>query len=332
MWSSLVRHMLASDIIDCYFIERPDAVENEYRKHLNIPLNRIIKQKHLPLMLDRYMPVRLKGDVPYIFHSSYYRHTRDPLARQVVTLHDFIYELTKVHSLPARWAHGWQKKGALKRADAIACISKTTQRVFHTLFPSLHGKVTEVIYNAIPYEAVAVKAKRGDRILFVGGRIGYKNFELAIRIADRLHRELVIVGNQLTQSEEGLISRLAPNLKYECFGIADSETLQQLYADSYCLLYPSSMEGFGIPIIEAQMAGCPVVISSAPACVETGGTGVLVSPQEDVESFCHEIDKLSNDSIVKDLVSRGYANAQRFDFRKTALEYMQLYSRVLDLT
>lgn len=140
-WAILVRELLKRAGLDIRFLEREDARGNIFRSGLHIPSSHIIPAKRLPLALDRYMPVRLRGDAPFIFHSSYYRTCTSPLARNVVTLHDFIYEEAGVHPPLARLVHSRQKNSALRHARAIVAVSHTTGNKLQERFPGMQATV-----------------------------------------------------------------------------------------------------------------------------------------------------------------------------------------------
>ncbi|MCM1004999.1 MAG: glycosyltransferase [Prevotella sp.] len=326
-WALLIEQLLKYPELDIRFIERSDANNNIFRASLSIPPSKIIRYESLPLQLDRYMPVKCKEDSPFVFHSSYYRTCTSPKARSVVTLHDFIYEETHCHSLPARKVHFLQKNKALKAATAIAAISEATRSRLNKYYPNLKASI-RVIGNPIVCNNLGnTRSVREPYILYVGSRLKYKNFENAVRAcALAQFAPLKIVGAPLTKDEHKLLCD--SGIDYSLSIYPDNEELSALYSNAHCLLFVSEHEGFGIPIIEAQAHGCPVIISNCDACMETGGKAVLIAPEADIARIAVHINTLQYPDTRQALIAEGYRNIQKFQSEIIASQYLALYSKI----
>lgn len=321
-WSKLVEELLKHPELDIRFLEREDAYRNIFRARLDIPSSQIIRYEKLPLRLDRYMPVRIDDDDPYIFHSPYYRFSTDKKAVNVVTLHDFIYEEAHVHSFPAKTIHKWQKSRALKHADAIGCVSNATLARLHKHYPQIKTEA-KVIYNPIVCDMPSKQTSVTPYLLYVGSRAPYKNFEIAAKAAACSGRPLIIAGAPLTLEEKRTLSNL--RLFFEQAEHPSPKKLASLYTNAFALLYPSSHEGFGIPIIEAQSHGCPVIISNCDACQEVGGPAAMTVLDMNVKTLTDAIDQLKNNRLRDKIISAGYDNAKRFILSDIANQYISLY-------
>lgn len=330
-WAILVRELLGRPDLDIMFLEREDASRNLFRAGLHIPASRIITPKRLPLLADRYMPVRLGGDAPFIFHSSYYRTCASPLARNVVTLHDFIYEEAGTHPLPARKVHSWQKNRALRHAAAVIAVSDTTRRKLYDRFPAVRAEV-------IPNPAVCVPASDatppvdGDAgyVLFVGGRDTYKNFPAAVQAVAEAGLTLHIAGAPLTPAEQKLVGDCLPDSRVEVTVYPDTPTLSRLYSQALCLLYPSSQEGFGIPVIEAQAHNCPVIIGPCPACMETAAGAALITEDYTPGAIARALDTLTKDPARRQALNKAAGRNQlRYQPARIARAHLRLYQILL---
>lgn len=107
--------------------------------------------------------------------------------------------------------------------------------------------------------------------------------------------------------------------------ISDSR-LRSLYSHASALIYPSLYEGFGLPSLEAMTCGCPVLVSDIPAHRETCGDAASYCDPNDASDIAGKInDIMDNESLRRELISKGKARAAQFTWQKTAAE---LYSHL----
>jgi glycosyltransferase involved in cell wall biosynthesis len=94
--------------------------------------------------------------------------------------------------------------------------------------------------------------------------------------------------------------------------------------------FPSLYEGFGLPILDAQHAGVPIVCSSAGALPEIAGEGALLFDPLSVDDMAAAISRASLDPDLRtSLIEKGYENARRFSWDKTAKETLDVYTSVV---
>jgi glycosyltransferase involved in cell wall biosynthesis len=110
----------------------------------------------------------------------------------------------------------------------------------------------------------------------------------------------------------------------------EHERMPALYQCADALVFPSLHEGFGIPILEAQRLGVPVVCSNAASMPEVAGDGALYfDPRSHAEFSARLTELVGNDGLRKRLVQRGGANVTRFDWRESALRTLEVYRRFI---
>jgi len=112
-------------------------------------------------------------------------------------------------------------------------------------------------------------------------------------------------------------------------GYVDFETLSNLYSAADLYLAPSRHEGFGIPLIEAFLCGCPVLCSGGGALPETAGGAAEVEPTWEPAHWADTIQSLLQDSGKLDqLRAKGIERARRFTWEETARKTLQVYQEV----
>ncbi|HOE18431.1 MAG TPA: glycosyltransferase family 1 protein [Syntrophorhabdaceae bacterium] len=328
---------------DLWFIEQEAAKDNIFRKKLSIPGDRIIRENYLPLAVRRYMPIRVPIDDNSLIHSSYYRVSRQKNIARVVTVHDFAYEYFR-KGLP-RCVHGLQKKFAIDNADGIICVSENTRNDLLRLNGTVAAKKIRVIYHGagdafhrlkdgeelkLP-DALRDNIVKDKYILFVGHRGNYKNFAVAVEVLKKLdgYRLIVAGGGPLSKGESIMLENELPG-RYTWLGNMESSELNILYNYTYCLLYPSSYEGFGIPILEAMQAGCPVVTTNKASIPEVCGAAGLMVDQIDPDEFLKKILKLENIPFRREIVEAGLRQSQKFSWDRAFSETMEFYKEVYE--
>ncbi len=174
-----------------------------------------------------------------------------------------------------------------------------------------------------------------DYVLFVGNRGLYKNF---IRFAKAFKiASSKTMGFRLICAGGGSFSSIEADF-FAAIGISDrvswkpiDETrLYSLYRNSICFVFPSLYEGFGIPILEAFRAKCPVVSSTGGSLPEICGDAALMFDPLSIEDMARQITRIVADgSLQQELSVKGFERAKRFTWRKCAEKTYALYKECI---
>ncbi len=107
-------------------------------------------------------------------------------------------------------------------------------------------------------------------------------------------------------------------------GVVGPLELAKLYRGARALVYPSGVETFGLPPVEAMACGCPVVASNRTSLPEVCGDAALLVDPDDVPALAAAIRRvLEEEDLRAELVERGYANVARFTWERAAKETLQ---------
>ena len=229
----------------------------------------------------------------------------------VVTLHDlYPYDIPENFGFPKVLFNRAVLRQCLRSVDAIACVSASTLTRLKELDAKHSFAKASVIYNSVeapPPAPLQVSLPNWSRdlshpfVLCVAQHRRNKNILLALRIFARLirsgnlpqHARMLVLGNPGPETpaihnfltDSGLAEQVILRN-----GISDTD-LQWCYRNCALLLAPSVIEGFGLPVAEALLAGCRVVCSDIPAFRELGGQHCHYVPLEphDEEAFVKAI-------------------------------------------
>jgi len=187
-----------------------------------------------------------------------------------------------------------------------------------------------VIYNAIDVDSYPFNASAPDDYLLFLSRICHeKGPHLAIEVAKRLNRKLIMAGNIDTKDERFFEEEVLPEIDNDLIrfvGEADYEMKRELMAGAYCLLAPITWdEPFGIFLIEAMACGTPVVVfnrGSAPEIVLDGITGYVVESVEEMMAAVKKIGAIDRNRCRKHVKFN-------FDVRRLGQSYLDVYRMIL---
>lgn len=282
------------------------------------------RYNRLPFLIRNYRFAKtINADIYHITGEVNFIAPAFPKSKTIITVHDYV-DLETIKGLKGfiRWLFWCYIP--FKRCKYIACISNKTLNETVERFPFTKDKV---VYIPNPIDDSYIKVPKvfntaKPRILVIGTRIN-KNVERIIEAVKDISCELYIIGI-LTEEQRTLLGKYSIEYK-NVFHITDEE-VHQAYCDCDMLCFPSTYEGFGRPIIEANAIGRPVVTSNLEPMVEVAnGTAALVDPF-DADSIKTGIQKVINvKSLREKLISLGYDNAKKYSADKVAGMYTDLY-------
>lgn len=178
-----------------------------------------------------------------------------------------------------------------------------------------HNGVSDDYFRLDHLQAFDLPFPAMSYILFVGSRKKYKKFDLAIDVVKTLSLNLVIVGGEnLSRNEFNLLESKLGTAHYKYVGRINNNALNILYNHAFCLLYPSVYEGFGIPIIEAQKAGCPVIAFDGSSIKDIIGNTPLLFQKHTVEDITKCVSILYKESTQNCIINEGLKNSSRFSW------------------
>jgi glycosyltransferase involved in cell wall biosynthesis len=157
----------------------------------------------------------------------------------------------------------------------------------------------------------------GDQYLVVGTQAHHKNLTAPVIALAESGRDVVVVGvagdHQVFTATSSLDGHALMAGR-----LTDGE-LVWLYRNSRALIFPSKYEGFGLPPLEAQALGCPVVCSAAASLPEVCGDGALYFDPDDPGTLVAQLDRLESDpDLANELRRRGFVNSHRFSWNASA--------------
>lgn len=303
-----------------------EEVFRNVRRHLPNEVEQIEFQidKKVSWLRNSINIKKLNADVYHITGDCHYIALFLPRLKTVLTIHDirnvFNYKGVKGFLYKLLWF-----KLPLLKLKYVTYISKFTKDSIKTKFKISTG---EVIYN--PKSSSLENSPKHTlneipHILQIGSSEN-KNVEGLIHAVKRLEVKLLLI-REFSKDVEDLL--LKEEIDFEQHQRVSNEDLQALYEKCDIVFFASTYEGFGLPILEAQLVGRPVVTSNIGSMKEiVGDDRVLVDPYQ-VSSIKEKIEWLtSNFAAYESVVSAGKENLKRFDANYISNKYFDLYKRV----
>lgn len=287
---------------------------------------------------------------------------RKPGLKTVVTVHDLGSEyLPQMHQVKQRIYLSLMQRFQLKGATKIIAVSKATKNDLVKRLGIDSDKI-EVIYEGYDKDRfkyqksnikndtfvdtlIDYKLQPNTYYLFVGTVQPRKNLERVIKafaihlrgvgkVKPRSHLgggiKLVIAGSKGWMSDEiyQLPKKLGIEDKVKFQGYVPDERLPALYSGAIALVFPSLFEGFGLPILEAQACGCPVITSKISSMPEVAGKGAILVDPLSVDDIVEGMSRIMNKELRIKLIRQGLENIKRFSWEKCADQTLKVFENL----
>jgi glycosyltransferase involved in cell wall biosynthesis len=275
---------------------------------------------------------------PDIIHETHYALGSEHIPRRtrmVTTCHDMVFEKHQ------EWVSGSADRATLKRktldrADSIICISENTKNDLLDIYPALESKVSVIHHGTdhTPAPDTLDLVLPKPYLLFVGIRKTYKNFENLLKALGsskqlRENFQLVCFGGGQFSAEEYQKSKSSgypPERIHHLAG--DDAMLAYLYKHAAAFVFPSLYEGFGMPLTEAMVQGCPIACSDASCFPEICGDAAVYFNGNDIDSMSNAIERLV-DSPRQQSSYISKSRSSIFSWERCAQETFSVYKSII---
>lgn len=287
-------------------------VGSEYRRvwQENVDVPRLLKQHRIDAYLN-VVPSAPRGSTPtaIISHDLYAKVFPETMPWRNRLLEDLSYRFS------------------LRRAAATITVSDNTRRDLERYYGRYLSRV-ETVRAAATYDAAQAgrpgpeQKAVGPYALFVANIAPTKNVDVLARAAGMLEdTDLRIV--HVGRDPDGLLARAASlggvADRFVSVGAVSNAALEQWYAGALCVVMPSLYEGFGLPALEAQARGVPLISSTGGALPEVvGDSALLFDPHDARQLASHLVAVSGSQKLREDLVIMGRRNLERFSWQRSA--------------
>ena len=258
--------------------------------------------------LQVFVPRYCKEHDVQVFHGTNFVLPLISPVHRVVTVHDMtLFSIRSGHRLRTLLVHGVQSLLSLTVADAVITDSRATANALGARFPWIRTRIHHVPLgvdaNFVPSVGTVRNSKTEEPnidppfVLNVGKQEPRKNLPLLIEGFARACQwsqwvhDLVLVGPDGSASRDvrQAVRDSGVENRIHLLGVVADAELVSLYHRASLVVYPSSVEGFGLPVLEAMACGVPVVTLSDPSVLEVTGGAALVLPSATPEAVAHAL-------------------------------------------
>lgn len=297
---------------------------------------RVVPEFNRPRIPQFWVQVQLPWHVPGGL-LSFCNLAPVALKRQIACIHDMHTRLMPAsYGRGFRWAHRLILPTIGRRAARITTVSELSRSHLvkfgiapqENIVVTYNGSDHAMRWNAA--ESTLAVDRGRPYVLCLGRDQEYKNMGLLAKLApllDEMGLDLWMPGDV----DEATVLRYVPEMPSNIvlLGRIGDDDFKKALEGALCFLFPSRIEGFGLPAVEAMASGCPVVASTSPCLPEICGDSALFADPDNVHVWAESVRLLMLDSALREqLVGRGRARANSYSWRLIAGKYLELMMQV----
>lgn len=262
----------------------------------------------------------ITGDIHYLAIAL-------PRNRTVLTIHDCA-TLDRLRGWRLRIFRAFWFTWPMRRAAVVTTISESSRAELRRHVGPLADGVRVVPDCVDPNLSPAPKNFHSEKPTCLQVGTGWnKNVERVAQALDGSGCRLKIVG-ELTEKQRSTLANLS--LDWIELGRISDEDLREAYRCCDFLIFASLYEGFGLPILEAQATGRPVITSDRGAMLEVAGEGAIFVDPESAESIRSAVLRILSSAKERErLVMGGFVNVRRYSASAIAQRYSDIYGELV---
>jgi glycosyltransferase involved in cell wall biosynthesis len=269
-----------------------------------------------------------KADIYHVTGDIHYAVLGCPRKKTILTIHDCVF-MYQTKGLKRLVMHRLFLKWPVRYCRLVTTISEQSRRdiiKFTGCAPSKVVVIPNPSGQIFKYRERTFNKQR-PIFLFVGTTQN-KNLVRAAEALSGISCVLDIIG-PVPEEQARLMDRL--QLTWRQSSKLTEEQLVMKYAEADALLFPTTFEGFGLPILEAQLTGLPVITSNLSPMKDVAGEGACLVDPYNVESIREGVLRVMNEPGYRDsLINRGLENSRLYSPEKIAGKYLDQYMTILD--
>ncbi len=294
---------------------------------VNVSVSQHSSRGLMPRLKNLKALTGLQADIHHVVGDVHYLALGLPSEKLVLTIHD---------CAALERLNGWRREvlrqlwfvQPMRRAAVVTTISETSKEELRRWVGSLADKV-EVIPNCVraEFRPDSKPISQECPVVLQVGTGWNKNVLGVARGLTGIRCRLEIVG-ELSSSQRAALD--STHVAYKELGRISDDELLATYRRCDLVVFASLYEGFGLPIIEAQAIGRPVVTSNLSSMPEVSGGGALLVDPSDSQAIHGAVMRLISDATLRaDLIQAGFDNVARFRPDAVARRYEDVYAQVL---
>ena len=267
--------------------------------------------------------------------------------KTIISFHDLIYErYPDQYPLVDRFFYRKKYRQSATIADKIIAISEQTKQDLVEWYDIPSSKI-EVIYqgcNPIFYNKKSLdsvkayqkeKALPSEYLLYVGSVIERKNLHILLKALAIINHTipLVIVGKMkgdYAKKALSIIAQLDLSKRVIFHEPGNTENLALTFQGATALVYPSTFEGFGIPILEAMASQIPVITTQGGCFEETGGDAAYYANTSDVDALANAINMVMEDGTLRiKMINNGIHLYPKYNEANLCQQWIETYQSLI---